>query len=81
MTASVPPGEIFFVEEGTGPAVLFLHVLAGDHRVFAAQAAALSDRWRTVRVDARGHGRSAVPLGPWAVEDFATDFVSLLERL
>ncbi|MGB1526842.1 MAG: alpha/beta fold hydrolase, partial [Miltoncostaeaceae bacterium] len=49
-----------------------------DHRVFSRQAAALCDRWRTVCVDARGHGRSPVPPAPWSIDDFASDVARLV---
>ncbi len=81
MREHAPDADLFFVEKGEGPVVLFLHGLAGDHRVFSRQAAALCDRWRTVCVDARGHGRSPVPPAPWSIDDFAADFDALLERL
>lgn len=81
MTAPARPAELFFVEEGDGSPVLFLHGLAGDRGVFAAQAADLADGFRCIRVDARGHGRSAVPPAPWSIADFASDFAALLDRL
>lgn len=73
--------DLHLVDEGNGSPILFLHGLAGDHRVFAPQAESLRDRWRTIRIDARGHGRSPVPAGPWTIEDFAADFVGVLDRL
>ncbi len=73
--------ELFFVDEGHGAPVLFLHGLAGDHGVFERQTSDLSQDYRTIRVDARGHGQSAVPEGPWTIADFAADFVGLLDRL
>ena len=75
------PAELFFVEEGQGEPVLFLHGLAGDHGVFERQTPELSAAWRTIRVDARGHGSSAAPPGPWKIADFAADFCGLLDRL
>lgn len=73
--------ELFFVDEGEGAPVLFLHGLAGDHGVFSHQAADLARDHRTIRVDARGHGQSTVPPGPWKIADFAGDFAGLLDRL
>ncbi len=78
MTANA---ELFFVDEGKGAPVLFLHGLAGDQGVFERQIPDLSESFRTIRVDARGHGQSSVPPGPWKIADFAHDFVALLDRL
>lgn len=73
--------ELYFVEEGQGEPVLFLHGLAGDHGVFERQTPEISKEWRTIRVDIRGHGASEVPPGPWKIADFADDFAALLDRL
>lgn len=73
--------DLFYVDEGQGAPVLFLHGLAGDHGVFSHQAADLLADHRAIRVDARGHGQSAVPPGPWTIRDFAGDFAALLDRL
>lgn len=75
------PADLFYVDEGAGEPVLFLHGLAGDHGVFSNQAADLSRDYRSIRVDARGHGQSPVPPGPWSITDFAGDFAELLDRL
>jgi 2-succinyl-6-hydroxy-2,4-cyclohexadiene-1-carboxylate synthase len=47
-----------------GPAVLLLHGFAQTAATFDALAARLADRWRTVRVDLYGHGRSSIPDDP-----------------
>jgi len=41
----------------------------------------LTDRLRVVRYDARGHGRSPVPAGPYAIGDLGEDVVALLDTL
>jgi 3-oxoadipate enol-lactonase len=48
-------------EEGTGPAVLFIHGGLGDLRLWEPQAHALSDRFRCIRYDLRFWGRSESP--------------------
>ncbi|MDG2306704.1 MAG: alpha/beta hydrolase [Candidatus Binatia bacterium] len=73
--------KLFHTDEGQGAPVLFLHGLAGDHGVFERQTLDISQGWRTLRVDARGHGQSEVPPGPWTIADFAGDFVGLLDEL
>jgi 3-oxoadipate enol-lactonase/4-carboxymuconolactone decarboxylase len=75
--------ELHHVVEGRrdGPVVLFLGSLGSSLEMWDAQAAALSGRYRVVRADHRGHGRSPVPPGPYAIDDLVEDAVALLDRL
>ena len=43
------------------PAIVFLHALGTDLHLWDACVAALSLRFRCLRFDGRGHGRSDVP--------------------
>ena len=63
------------------PAVLLAHPLGVTHLLWDATAAALRDRYRVVRYDARGHGRSAVPPGPYTLAEMADDARELLDGL
>lgn len=45
------------------------------------QAPALSDRFRLLRYDHRGHGGSPVPPGPYKMDDLGRDVLVLLDRL
>src|SRR5918997_5078134 len=45
------------------------------------QAPALSERFRLLRYDHRGHGGSRVPPGPYKIEDLGRDVLVLLDRL
>jgi pimeloyl-ACP methyl ester carboxylesterase len=47
--------------DGAGPVVLLAHGFGGSARNFGPQMRALKDRYRVVRYDARGHGRSDAP--------------------
>ena len=47
--------------DGTGPAIVLAHGLGGSARNFGPQMRALKDRYRVIRYDARGHGRSDAP--------------------
>jgi 3-oxoadipate enol-lactonase/4-carboxymuconolactone decarboxylase len=45
------------------------------------QVEALTERFCVVRYDARGHGASPVPAGPYSLDDLADDLLALLDRL
>jgi pimeloyl-ACP methyl ester carboxylesterase len=81
MIADLGPVRLHFVDEGSGPAVVFLHGLAADLDTFAEQARRLGDRYRTIRLDLRGHGGSSTPPGPWTIADIAGDVTALLDHL
>jgi pimeloyl-ACP methyl ester carboxylesterase len=42
------------------PWLTLLHALATDHRLWDLQVAALSERFRVLRLDMRGHGASSI---------------------
>ena len=54
----VPGGELYYEAEGDGVAVVLVHGLALDARMWDEQVAALTDVARVVRYDLRGFGRS-----------------------
>jgi len=73
---------VFAVEEGDpdAPALVLGNSLGTTLAMWDAQAPALADRFRLIRYDHRGHGRSPVPPAPYEIADFATDVVELLDR-
>lgn len=81
-TVASPDGTLLNVEiEGPeqAPAVLFAHSVGCDLTLWDAQAAALRDRFRVIRYDARGHGRSGAPAGAYAIEQLADDALAVLD--
>jgi pimeloyl-ACP methyl ester carboxylesterase len=65
---------------GDGPAIVFSHGFAMDHSMFDRQVAALSDEYRVITWDERGHGATATP-GPFTYWDSARDVLALLDHL
>ena len=52
---------LYYEIEGEGPPVLFVHEFAGDYRAWAAQVAALRNRYRCIVYSARGYPGSDAP--------------------
>ena len=64
------------------PVVVLLPSLGATHRSWDGQVAPLvAAGLRVIAVDARGHGASPVPDGPYAVADLGADVLALLDRL
>jgi 3-oxoadipate enol-lactonase len=63
------------------PAIAFLNSLGTDLRLWDPQVDALRTSFRTLRHDARGHGASDSPPGPYSIELLGTDVVGLLDAL
>jgi len=63
------------------PVVVLSSSLGTAHRLWEPQLPALAARFRVLRYDARGHGASSVPPGPWDVATLARDVLGLLDRL
>jgi pimeloyl-ACP methyl ester carboxylesterase len=72
---------LHYEEQGAGQPVLLLHGYPLDHTIWRAQMAALSDSFRVVAPDLRGHGQSPAPAGEYAMETLAADVAALLDRL
>jgi len=71
--------KIHYVEQGDGPAIVFLHGLVFDHTMYEAQFEDLPDNYRCISLDLRGHGRSECPDGPWTMQDCADDVIAFIE--
>ena len=66
---------------GQGPVLVLAHSLGTDLTMWDGVVERLTPRWRILRFDARGHGRSSVPPGPCTVADLAQDLLALLDTL
>jgi 3-oxoadipate enol-lactonase len=63
------------------PVIVFSNSLGTTGAMWDAQAAALSDRFRVLRYDTRGHGETSAPPGPYTVAELGGDVLALLDRL
>jgi pimeloyl-ACP methyl ester carboxylesterase len=72
--------EIHYTVEGSGPPVTLVHGVGADLRSWDAIAALLSPRFRVVRLDLRGHGRSS-RIETCRLEDFLDDVSLVLDTL
>jgi 3-oxoadipate enol-lactonase len=64
-----------------GPAIVFTGSLGTDLTMWKTQSDRLGERFRTLRYDIRGHGRSEVPDGPYSIADLGGDLVALMDRV
>ena len=68
-------------DQGTGPAILFVHGFPVDHTMWSAQIAAFSKTHRVIAPDLRGFGGTDGALYAVSMEQFADDLIGLLEAL
>jgi 3-oxoadipate enol-lactonase/4-carboxymuconolactone decarboxylase len=75
--------ELFYELSGPegAPVIVFSNSLGTTLAMWDAQAAALSDRFRCLRYDTRGHGRSQVVDAAFTIDDLAADLAGLLDAL
>ena len=69
-----------YEEAGSGPAVLLIHSMGADWTMWREQIAALSDRYRCIAFDCRGHGGSSYN-ARFTVAGVAADLKAGLEAL
>jgi pimeloyl-ACP methyl ester carboxylesterase len=83
LTAAAPsggesPAGLFYEVSGAGEPVVFVHAFSVDRRMWAPQIAAFEDRFRVIRYDLRGHGKSAAPSQPFMAHEDLRDVLDAL---
>lgn len=63
------------------PVLVLANSIGTTLHMWDGQIAALSDRYRVVRYDMRGHGASAVPAGPYSLDRLGRDVLELMDEL
>lgn len=82
MRIRVRDGELHYLEEGSGPAILFVHGTPTNSYEYRHLIAALSTRFRCIAPDHLGFGQSERPSSfPYTPEAHATVLRELVDRL
>lgn len=63
------------------PVLLLSNSIGTDLHMWDGQLVALTEHFRLLRYDARGHGASDVPSGPYSLDRLGRDVVELLDAL
>ncbi len=69
------------IVNGVGKPLVLANSLGANLHMWDGQADALAEHFTLIRFDARGHGESEVPPGPYAIEDYGRDVLDLLDHL
>jgi 3-oxoadipate enol-lactonase len=83
MSGEQGPVRLHHVDEGPrdAPVLVMSGSLGSTLQMWRPQVAPLTERFRVIRIDHRGHGGSPVPPGPYRVADLAGDVITLLDDL
>jgi 3-oxoadipate enol-lactonase len=83
MTHSVRSGDatISYEIEGDAhaPALLLINSIGSTREMWARQMSAFTRSYRVIRYDARGHGASSVPHGPYTLEQLGRDALAIID--
>jgi 3-oxoadipate enol-lactonase len=72
---------ISFEDTGAGRCVVLGHSFLCSREMWARQAADLSESFRVINLDARGHGGSGPAEDPFTFDDLVDDVVTVLDHL
>ena len=72
--------QIYFLDEGEGPVVFFIHSLGTNSYLFREQISEMKKFYRCLAPDCRGHGSSSYS-GKFTVENAASDHKAVLDHL
>ncbi len=81
MIVEVNGVRLAYDDRGAGTPIVFLHAFPLNRTMWAAQESTLSQRFRVITVDLRGHGESDAPLWRYTLDQYADDVNALLDHL
>ena len=76
--AEINGGRIYWEAAGEGEPLVFIHGFTLDTRMWDDQWDVFAEKYRVIRYDARGFGRSSLPDGPFSHQD---DLRALMDHL
>jgi 3-oxoadipate enol-lactonase len=77
-TLEVPGGHLAYETSGQGPAVLFIHSVIADSRMWDRELTVFAQDHQSIKFDLRGFGGSTPAAGPFSYDD---DILALLTHL
>jgi pimeloyl-ACP methyl ester carboxylesterase len=80
-TAALHGIEMYYEVRGEGDPLLLVHGWSGNADYFSPLVEVLSDHYRLIIPELRGHGRSTNPDGTFTIRQAAGDLVALLDHL
>jgi len=76
--------KLYYVDTGSAASeqtIVLIHGFPFSHEMWASQVEFLREKFRVITYDIRGHGRSGVGDGQYALEFFVDDLIGLLDHL
>ena len=82
-TVDVGDCRIYVAVDGLhgAPHLMLSNSLGSDLSMWDPQLAAFAERFRVIRYDSRGHGKSGAPHGPYTMDRLGRDAVGVLDHL
>lgn len=80
-TVEVRDTETYYEDHGEGQPIVFVHGAGSDHRIWAERTAPLTDEYRVVVYDVRGHGYTDGGEGEFGFDDYVEDLHALVAEL
>ncbi len=77
--ADVNGARLFYEVSGEGPPLVLLHAGIADHRMWDHQVDEFARRYRVIRYDLRGFGKSDLPPGPFSMRDDLYRLLTMLD--
>lgn len=72
---------VYYELHGDGPPLLLVSGLSGGTWTWSGLTPDFQQHYRVITFDNRGAGRSAIPPGPYKMQEFAADALGLLDHL
>ena len=62
------------------PWIILSNSLGANLAMWDPQIAILTENYRVLRYDTRGHGKSSVPDGPYSLDELVNDVIGLMDH-